>query len=333
MRVSEFEIIQYIREITEVSGIPREVIIPNGDDCFVFGFNGKALATTDTMVDGIHFLSERFSPYDIGVKSAISNLSDIASMGGNPLYALISLIVPPSTELEVILDIYRGLVDTFSNYGVYIGGGNISKGRDLTITVTLFGNCSDVPLTRSGAKKGDLIFVSGFVGDSSLGLEILLKKGKGPYLSEVESYLVSKHISPTPRIELGKRLVGIATSCIDISDGLLQDIEHILNSSGVGAKISLEKVPISSEYSVYISREKRYSSLVGFFKYPLSGGEDYELVFTVPYNLKEKVLNISKELNVKLTEIGEITENPGKLELFYFEERIDEKEYKGWKHF
>lgn len=333
MRVNEFELIKYIREITDTFKIPIDVIVPNGDDCFGFKFSGNEIVTTDTMVDGIHFLREKFSPYDIGTKSAVSNLSDIASMGGTPMYALTSLIIPPFFELEFVINFYRGLVDTFSNYGVYIGGGNISRGRDFSITITLIGKADNIILQRNGAKPGDIIFVSGNIGDSSLGLEILLKKGKGPHLSKVESYLVSRHTSPTPRISLGQKLVRIASSCIDVSDGLLQDVEHILESSRVGARIYLEKIPTSEEYSVYISREKQYDNLVDFFKYPLSGGEDYELIFTIPPNLKDKVITLSEELNLKITEIGEITQNSYDLELFYFNEKIEPKKYKGWKHF
>ncbi|MFN4245981.1 MAG: thiamine-phosphate kinase [Brevinematia bacterium] len=332
MRVNEFELIKYIREITDSDVIPKDVVIPNGDDCFVFSFNGDAVVTTDTMVDGVHFLTEKFLPYDIGVKSAVSNLSDIASMGALPLYALTSIILPPFFELDFVLDVYRGMVDIFSKYNVYIGGGNVSRGRDFTISVTLFGKSNGKILKRSGAKEGDLIFVSGFVGDSSLGLEILVKKGKGVFLSDVESYLVSRHVCPIPRIELGLRILDFSTSCIDVSDGLIQDLEHILESSGVGGVVHLESIPTSQQYSIYISRQKIYGTLAEFFKYPLAGGEDYELIFTVPPPYEQEVYNISKELSVKITKIGEIT-NSRKLEIYYFDKKIEPEEYKGWKHF
>ncbi|MCX8028708.1 MAG: thiamine-phosphate kinase [Brevinematales bacterium] len=333
MKVDEFTLIEYIKEITDSYGIPKDVIVPNGDDCFGFvNKEGISIMTTDTVIDGIHFLKEKFSPYDIGIKSAIANISDIASMGGIPKYALVSLIIPQYFDLDFILDLYRGMVQVFIGQSVYIGGGNISKGRDLTISITIFGEVDKKPLTRSNAKPGDRIFVSGFVGDSSLGLEILLKQGKGPQLSEIESYLVSRHVLPPIRVELGLRIRNIATSCIDISDGLIQDISHIMKASKVGAKISLEKIPTSEQYSIYISREKRYNSLVDFFKYPLSGGEDYELIFTVPPNKVEEIGKISSELSIPLSEIGEITES-NELELFYFNEKIDKVRYQGWKHF
>ncbi|MCS7299607.1 MAG: thiamine-phosphate kinase [Spirochaetia bacterium] len=333
MRIDEFELIEHIKNITNSLGIPEEVTIPNGDDCFGFrDCEGNTIITTDTMVDGIHFLKEKFSAYDIGVKSAVSNLSDISAMGGIPKYALVSLIIPPYFELDFILDVYRGLVDVFSKYNVYIGGGNVSRGRDFTITITLVGRSFGRLLERRGTKAGDKIFVSGYIGDSSLGLEILLKRGKGPHLSEIESYLVSRHVSPTPRIELGLKLKEIATSCIDLSDGLIQDVNHITQSSSVGARIYINKIPISKEYSVYMSKEKRYDSLVEFFKYPLSGGEDYELIFTIPSQDIDKVHKISLELDTPITEIGEITDGK-EVELLYFDERIDERKYKGWKHF
>lgn len=332
MKMDEFKVIENIIRITDDMDIPDDVVISNGDDCFGFNFSGTLITTTDTMVDGIHFLVEKFSPYDIGVKSALSNISDISAMGGIPLYALVSLIIPPFFELEFILDVYKGMKDVFSKYNIYIGGGNISRGRDFTITLMLIGKVEGKAITRSGAKPGDLIFVSGSIGDSSLGLEILLKKGKGPHLSEIESYLVSRHINPSPRVELAQSLVGVATSCIDISDGFIQDLEHILESSGVGAQVFLEKIPTSSEYSVYISREKTYDNLVEFFKYPLAGGEDYELIFTVSPDFRDKVVEVSKNYNVRITEVGVIT-NSGVLELKYFDQKIDPKKYMGWKHF
>lgn len=333
MRISEFELIEYMREITESYGVPGDVVVPNGDDCLVFRFSGHVLLTTDTMVDGVHFISKKFSCYDVGVKSAVSNLSDVAAMGGYPLCALISLVIPQFLEVDDILDAYRGLCEVFSEYGVYVGGGNVSRGRDFTMTVTLFGKSPDTPLTRRGAREGDLIFVSGFVGDSSLGLEILLEKGKGPHLSSVESYLVSRHIHPTPRIELGQSLVGVATSCIDISDGFVQDIKHILDLSGVGARIFLENLPISAEYSNYVYEKKKCKRLAEFFKYSLSGGEDYELVFTVPPELEGKVLEMSGKVGVPVTKVGEITGSAGEMEIYYLGEKFDSSKYLGWKHF
>lgn len=363
MKLSEFEIIDKIRKLTE-KNISNDVLVPNGDDCFVFKESGNILLTTDSLVENVHFIKKLFPPYSLGVKASAVNLSDIAAMGGTPKFALISLILTKDINEKWIENFYKGLTDTFSKYNVYIGGGNISKGNTLSITITLVGTSETTVLRRSGAKPGDIIFVSGTLGDSALGLELIkMKKNFNKKitnkLNEISEkiqnklgfsitkktifksvkYLIERHTTPSPRIKLGKILSGIATSCIDISDGLLQDINHILKSSNVGAQIILEKIPLSDEYSLIITIQKYLESGKLDFrinttdlKYALSGGEDYELLFTVPEDKKEEVLKISKELNLKITEIGKIVEG-NELELYLFLKKINRKLSKGWQHF
>ncbi|MGC8766087.1 MAG: thiamine-phosphate kinase [Brevinematia bacterium] len=337
MKLEEFELIEVIKNITE-KNVPGNVLVPNGDDCFVFKENQSILITTDSLVDGVHFKKELFPPYDLGIKSASANLSDIAAMGGIPKFAIISLILPTKTKENWVTELYKGLTRTFSKYDVYIGGGNLSKGNTLSITITLIGISNDKVLTRKGAKPGNLIFVSGTLGDSALGLKLIMEKREEHKESEelikFRKYLIRRHLNPTPRIELGKRIVNIATSCIDISDGLLQDLNHILKSSKVGAKIKLENIPISPGYNHLVEEflKKGKDNYLNRLKYALTGGEDYELIFTVPNDRKDEIQKISKELKLKITEIGQITEG-SQIEIYSNNKKIKKNFFKGWQHF
>jgi thiamine-monophosphate kinase len=333
--LGEFELIEKIKEITETKNHNHSITLPNGDDCFAFKEENNILITTDTLVEDVHFIKDTFPPYELGIKGAASNLSDIAACGGIPKYALVSLILPPELEVDWLLEFYKGLNYLFSKYTTYIGGGNISKGEKISITITLIGT-AEKPIPRIGAKPGDSIFITGTVGDSRLGLEILLSKQKPS--TDYEKYLVKRHLEPTPRIEVGQSIREIATSCIDISDGLIQDLNHILESSNTGAEIELERIPTSNEYMSYLKRknDKEVKPLeLETLEYALTGGEDYELIFTVPPDKEEEIKRISEKVGVKITKIGKITESRGIKMLF--RNRVIKPEgilnKYGWEHF
>jgi thiamine-monophosphate kinase len=338
--LGEFELIEKIKEITETKNYNHSITLPNGDDCFAFKEKNNILITTDTLVEDVHFIKDTFPPYELGIKSAASNLSDIAACGGIPKYALVSLILPPELEVDWLLEFYKGLNYLFSKYTTYIGGGNISKGEKISITITLIGT-AEKPIPRSKAKPGDSIFITGTVGDSRLGLEILLSKQKPS--TDYEKYLVKRHLEPTPRIEVGQSIKEIATSCIDISDGLIQDLNHILESSNTGAEIELEKIPISNEYMSYLKRKNdkevkppELKTLeLKTLEYALTGGEDYELIFTAPPDKEEEIKRISEKVGVKITKIGKITESKG-IKMLFRNRVIKPEEILnkyGWEHF
>ncbi len=248
--VSEFFIIKQIRKKIKIND--KTVIKGIGDDTAAIKTDNDkcTLYTCDSLVADIHFKEKYTSPYQLGRKAAVSNISDIASMGGKPKYCLVSLFLPTKTTEKYINELYRGLMHEFKKYNVVVIGGNISKSNSFAVDIFLIGEVSSKNiLFRSGAQINDAVLVTGTLGNA------LHKK------------YVSSRV-PTVRVKEGMTIAqsGKATSMIDISDGLSSDIGHICDESNVGVKIFLEKLPV-------LKGVKKTTAL--------NGGEDYELCFTV----------------------------------------------------
>jgi len=275
-----------------------------GDDVAVIETEGKdgkcLLATTDTLIEDVDFRRSWADPFRLGKKALAVNLSDIAAMGGTPNYFLISLGLPRTTSLSFISSFYRGLKQAAKRYNTVLIGGDISLSRKIVINICLLGEGKKGNLLfRKGANPGDDLFISGTLGDSALGLRILQEKG----LKGEPKGLIEKHLSPTPRIELGQAIARhrLATALIDVSDGLLIDTSHLLDSSGVGGSILEKHLPLSRLYRKHIHA---YSK--SLYRFALSGGEDYELLFTVPPERKERIFSLSAALKIPITWIGKI---------------------------
>jgi len=261
--------------------------------------------TKDTLVAGVHFFQDD-SPELIAQKAQRVNLSDLAAMGAKPEGYLLSLALPKS-GLNVdkwVSGFAGGLLKGQNDYGWQIWGGDtVSTTGPITISITAIGSVKRGEfLSRSGANPGDQIYVSGEIGDAACGLKIL-NMGID---QESNRYLIGRYHLPVPRIKLGKSLVGIATSAMDISDGLMADIGHICEESNVGAVINYHQIPTSKALinflkSNHLETNEDYSYLVW------NGGDDYELLFTISKEKEDDVKKISKELGVGLTKIGEIT--------------------------
>jgi thiamine-monophosphate kinase len=252
------------------------------------------VVTKDAMVADVHFFATD-EPSLIAKKLLAMNLSDLAAMGASSLGYLLAVMLPLSTDDEWLAEFAAGLAESIDQFGgSLIGGDTVSHDGALALSLTAIG---EVPqgkaLKRSGAKIGDLVFVSGTMGDSYLGLNIL--RGNIDAHSE---YLVSRYYVPTPRIALGAKLLGIANSCIDVSDGMVADLGHITQCSGVGAKIELAAIPLSDE------AQRIAANPVDL----ITGGDDYELLFTAPASAQPSIEAIAKELNLPITKIGEITQ-------------------------
>lgn len=304
--MAEFSIIDRYFKLKNNSSVDLGV----GDDSALLTPppNQQLVVCVDTLVAGRHFPLDT-SPHAIGWKSVAVNLSDIAAMGAKPHSILLALSLP-SIDEEWLAEFSAGLYECCEKYGVSLIGGDTTQGPNLTISVTALGFIEQgKAITRSGAKAGDLVVVSGSIGDASFALDHL-----GHPLQQRLDY-------PTPRCELGGMLKNLASSMIDISDGLAQDLGHILKASHVGATIELTKLPIKKDLS-HLPENVQW-------KYALAGGDDYELCFTITMQNYEKLLQLHP--NVTTTIIGQITQAQ---HLVFEKDGLDHPlQFQGYQHF
>jgi thiamine-monophosphate kinase len=302
--IGEFEL---IRLMTEDLTPDARTIVGVGDDCSVYEIskNRHVLATCDMLIEGVHFSLKTASPFLIGCKAIACSLSDIAAMGGSPLFALVAVGLPSTTPEESVQDLYIGIRSICREYGVALVGGDTVRSPDkIVIDVSMFGECpSGKYILRSGAKTGDAIAVTGFLGDSSAGLDLLEGKMSEPDI-ERRSELVEAHLAPVPRTEQGRYLAenGAIHSMIDVSDGLAGDLGHICEQSKLGARIWADKIPVSESLVEFC-----HGARVNPLDYALTGGEDYELLFTLPpQELERLMLEWPEEFDIPLFHIGEM---------------------------
>jgi thiamine-monophosphate kinase len=327
--LGEFGLINFIRNCsTKYENTGRtpwqEVLVGIGDDAAAWkGDNRIQLATTDTLVQDIHFNLDTISWEELGWKALAVNLSDIAAMGGIPKYALLSLALPGELEVEDVSKFINSMMHLAREFGVAIVGGNIAAAPNIVITVTIIG-CSKgkAVLKRSTASPGERIAVTGYLGLSAAGLEML--QGKTISDPEVSSILRRAHFKPVPKVKEGQILIdqGVKTA-IDISDGLVADLDHICESSKVNARINIEQVPI---HPAVKANFPNYQELA------LCGGEDYELLFTAD---EATVARAKQALNCSVTVIGDITEKklPARVTVVDSQGNIIPYKKGGWEHF
>jgi thiamine-monophosphate kinase len=301
MKLAEIGEFGLIAAIKEMAAKGEGVIKGIGDDAAVLRPSPGMvlLVTTDLLLEGVHFQLEFTDPYRLGRKALAVNLSDIAACGGTPTAFLVSLTVPPEAEVASVQALYTGMMEQARTYGVSLIGGDTSKGRELMISITLIGEAEEEKIVyRAGASKGDLIFVTGTLGDAALGLQ-QLKQGKK------EGVLIERQLAPAPRVKEGQAIArqGLALSMIDISDGLVADLGHILEASNVGAEVRLSDLPLSEEYQKEIGSYSRDP-----YALALTGGEDYELLFTSPRAKQQAVAKLAQELGIPITSIGKIVD-------------------------
>jgi thiamine-monophosphate kinase len=302
--IGEFEL---IRLLTEDISPDAHTIVGIGDDCSVYEIakNRYILATCDMLIEDVHFSRKTASPFMIGAKAIACSLSDIAAMGGRALFALVSLGLSATTREEFIQDLYIGIRSMCRDHGVVLAGGDTVRSPDgLVIDVSMIGDCPKGKyVLRSGARAGDAIVVTGFLGNSAAGLDIL-KGEKSEPDTERRSELVEAHLLPEPRTEEGLYLAENFKihSMIDISDGFAGDMPHICESSKLGARIWVDKIPISETLAEFC-----HGARVDPLEYALAGGEDYELLLTLPKSeLKNLMLEWPEEFDVPLFHIGEM---------------------------
>jgi thiamine-monophosphate kinase len=272
-----------------------------GDDAAIYIPSSKSdlILTCDWFLEGAHFLRALHPPDSVGWKCLARAVSDIAAMGGEPTCFLLSLALPQNCAGKWLESFLGGLQRASKRFNCALAGGDTTKRDEILIQLTVIGEArKSTAIRRSGARPGDLIFVSGRLGEAELGLRLLRRRPKQPL---AKNAALRKHLYPQPRIELGQWLARnkLATALMDLSDGLSIDLQRLCKASGVGARISSEKLPLP------VMGNTRQTSRLNRMQLALNGGDDYELLFTVP---RKRVHRIPPQWRgLPLTTIGEVT--------------------------
>jgi thiamine-monophosphate kinase len=277
-------------------------VLGPGDDCAILKTRGaNLLFTVDSLVEGVHFALGWMRGRDLGARALTVNLSDIAAMGGRPTACVVNLALRDGIETRVVDQIYAGLEDAAATADVDIVGGNINRARELSITIAMLGELRGTAMRRDSARIGDQIFVTGTLGDAALGWRLLAGKLQAPK-GKSRTHLIDRYVRPAARLAAAQNLVSLRPmpAAIDISDGLLQDLEHILERSKVGAEIDALAVPVSSAYRSIVGEDLSYA---------LGGGEDYELLFCARPRYSES--EFGRRLGLPVRQIGRIVRGRG----------------------
>jgi thiamine-monophosphate kinase len=291
-----------IERLARIAGTPRDddLIVGIGDDAAVWRAGSEYLiATTDTMVEGVHFVPGQAPWADVGWKALAANVSDIAAMGGTPLFALVTLALPPEMPVDDVEVLYAGLAECAREYSVTIVGGDVVRAPQTSITVALIGRAErrdgePLLLRRNAARPGHVIAVTGTLGDSAAGLR-RLRDG-----APADEPLARRHLWPRPPLAAGRAAASSGVACgIDVSDGLLQDVGHVCEQSGVGAVIRGADIPLSEELRAAYPDDA--------LRLACTGGEDYELVLIADREILDALLPMIGF--VQLAVIGEIVDD------------------------
>ncbi len=297
--MNEFDLIARLQQIICIPAGPEtpECVVGIGDDGAVLDVPaGQDLVVcTDTLVEGVHFPAAT-GPGAIGHKSLAVNLSDLAAMGARPAWFFMALTLPVQNR-EWLNSFANGMAGLAQQSRIQLAGGDLCRGP-LSITITALGLVEKGhALVRSGAGPGDLVVVSGRPGAAAYALS-MLNRGETPTATDLAALEF-----PAPRLELGRKLSGVATSCIDISDGLVADLGHILEQSGAGAEIELGKLPCAASLAALPDQER--------WPLQVAGGDDYELCFTLPAGMANALPGLSQSTGVELSVIGRIDDRSG----------------------
>jgi thiamine-monophosphate kinase len=282
-----------------------DVILGIGDDAAVVSVpsDSNLAITTDTLVEGTHFPSG-ITPHALGYRALAVNLSDLAAMGAVPVWASLSLSMPAAAA-EWVENFAQGFFSLAERHNVMLIGGDTVRGP-LAVTVTVHGYvAANAFVRRDGAAPGDAVYVTGTLGDAHIGLGVADSSFAATDSSEEgRRFLLERFLYPTPRVCEGIQLAGLASAMIDVSDGLVADLGHVVEASGVGAEIDINRLPLSAALAASVSSEQALTAA-------LAGGDDYELCFTLPPEYEENVSALATELDCPITRIGELVATPG----------------------
>jgi len=324
--VPEFDLIEIIRARTAQSR--GDVVLGIGDDAALLKppAGQQLVACTDTLVAGVHF-PQGTAPQDIGWKSLAVNLSDLAAMGATPAWAMLALTLPKADRrfVEAFAD---GFAQLARAHAVNLVGGDTTQGP-LSVTVSAFGFSPESrALLRSGARVGDAVFVTGTLGDAAAALRLMQDSGLGtrdPSNEQARSELLLRLNRPEPRIAAGLALRDVASACIDVSDGVLADLGHICEASGMGAIVEADALPLSSAMLALFEADERRA-------FALSGGDDYELCFTASVDRADRIAADFARLGFGAARIGRVVAEAG-VRVRDANGNAVEPPRRGWQHF
>ena len=302
--LGEFGVIDRLASLIQRRGAGRtdafgyKLVVDVGDDTAAWRPGAATeLATTDTMVEGVHFSQASIPWYDLGWKVMAANVSDIAAMGGLPLYALVTLGLPPETDVARLDELYGGMLDLAAEYRFRIVGGDMVRSEAVFVTVSLTGATDLAPMLRSSAQAGDQVAVTGFLGLSAAGLKVLQESLD---VGAAEERLTAAHRTPRPLVDQGRVLAQESVMAdMDVSDGLVDDLGKLIRASGVSARIKAAQVPLEAELVKAFPEE--------CLEMALYGGEDYALVFCAPPPVMARAL---AKLPGESAVIGELFDSP-----------------------
>jgi thiamine-monophosphate kinase len=329
--MKERELIEFIRTLTKAEG--PGLVQAIGDDCAVIEKDGVTvrLLTMDTLVASVHFDMTLHPPRLLGRKAVSVNVSDIAAMGGRPAFVLLSLGLPAGFDESWALDLCRGITGACRQYGCQlIGGDTVRTPGNVALTLTVIGEMErDRVLYRRMARVGDIIWVTGPLGLSAAGLD-LLRKGIRPGDSDLQP-LFDAHLDPLARTDFGPLLAqsGMVHAMMDLSDGLATDLSHLCACSGVGAEIFQDRLPGIDQLG-----KAQHLLCADSLKWILAGGEDYELLFTASSGRSSQLKTLAREHNLQLHGVGRIVEGQG-VKIYSTEGAEEEQDitYMGFDHF
>ena len=291
----EFAKIEWLKTRFDLDADSKKVVVGIGDDAAVIDFgNRPTIITVDTQVEGVHFRRDLISSRNLGYRAMVAAASDVWAMAAMPSASVIALTLPADFPDEEFRELIDGLAQAARSTGARVVGGNLSQGPSLSVTTTVFGLPIAESVTRNGARPGDSVYVTGTLGSAALGLALL--QAGAVDLDHATSF-VERWRRPPTNGHAAKALAGFATAAVDVSDGCLQDLQHVCTASGVGATLRANAIPAAPGYRATCEALDLDPVVLA-----LTGGEDYELMFTAAESSKASALG---------TKIGEIIEGAG----------------------
>jgi thiamine-monophosphate kinase len=321
--ISEFELVNKIKNQFINSKNDKNIVVGIGDDSFCFKSGKNNICVTkDILFEGVHFKREWISPVELGKKSIEVSISDMAAMGNvKPEYAFVGLGIPLNTSEIFVKNLYKGLKAACDKYKMTIAGGDTVRADKIMISITIVGVGKGKLIKRNGANSGDLIGVTNTFGDAGAGVALLYRYGTKRIYNKDEHFLISKQNNPKARLEEAVKISKYLTSLTDASDGLYISVDLLARSSCKGADVYMEKIPISSSMKNIFKKDKNQ------LDFALFGGEDYELVFTVP---NSKAMHL-KKIIPQISYIGKI--NSSRKVRYFYNGKEQKIKYSGFKHF